>query len=243
MLNRMEVFLEQCLTGIDQGAYRERLCGELRQHMSELVQRLEEAGYGSSAAQEEALRRMGDPAEINRSCREEWLRRQSRELGYCLRHGWQALIRIWALSWLCGMALSLVGFTSDVIYANRITFMMMGSPTLCFVYGAVGFLIPFCYGAWQLRKFFRFHRSPRLIVTGVLLFAWGVKVFSTALPLAWCYGLSLMDWNGILTAACHGNEFTAPWFSMTYLMATFVGCVLLGCVGGRERIHQKAFSR
>ena len=235
----MDDFLEQCLEGIGQGAYRERLCGELRLHAQELAQQLEQAGYSAAAAQEEALRRMGDPAAINQHCKEEWMRRQSGELSYCLQHGWQALVEIWALAWLCAMALSLVGFTSDIIYVDRITFMMMGNPTLCFIRGAVVFVIPFCYGARHLWNDFRLHPHPRLLITGILLLAWGVQMFSTALPVALCYGLSLMDWNGIIEAACHGDEFTAPWFSMNYLVVTFACCVLLGGVGTRVSKHQR----
>ena len=75
---RAEDYLSQCLYGIPKSKYRERLRGELAEHLTLLESDLEAAGRPPEEAQSEALRQMGDADALNAGYRAAWLRQPER---------------------------------------------------------------------------------------------------------------------------------------------------------------------
>lgn len=74
----MNGFLSRCLEDVPEGSYRNRTEKELKDHLLELVQDLERAGYAPEEARTIARERMGDPAELSRRYAREWRRRALR---------------------------------------------------------------------------------------------------------------------------------------------------------------------
>ena len=73
-----EDYLSQCLYGIPKSKYRERLRGELAEHLALLASDLEAAGRPPEEARSEALRQMGDADALNAGYRAAWLRQPER---------------------------------------------------------------------------------------------------------------------------------------------------------------------
>lgn len=71
-------FLEQCLDGLPKDEYRKRTQAELTDHLMELYNDLESGGYSPEEAQARAVELMGEPEDLNKVFRAEWVRRASR---------------------------------------------------------------------------------------------------------------------------------------------------------------------
>ena len=67
-------YIRRALAGIPKSEYRNRLRGELSDHLTQLAADLEAAGRDPEEARSEALRQMGDAETLNEDYRAEWLR-------------------------------------------------------------------------------------------------------------------------------------------------------------------------
>ena len=94
-----EDYIGRCLSGIPKSKYRERLRGELSEHLALLESDLEAAAYAPEEARTEALRQMGDAEALNEGYRAEWFRQPerrrwdlTRELYGCLLAGLSVMV-------------------------------------------------------------------------------------------------------------------------------------------------------
>lgn len=224
-MNWMDDFIARCLVDVPEGKYRERTEKELRDHMEKLRQ---------SCSEEEVLTRMGDPERLRREYKAAWQRtfqaragRLGTIAGGCLLMG--------VLYIGTALFLSLLGFTSDAVYAEPHTltghnFPIQGSPWALAIFGSALFLVPFPLGALFLRFRFRRERHPAIWVTLGLLAAWvGEKAAIISLS-ALIYEMPLgLD---LLRRISRGGDVTGPWFTPAYIALTFLGCLVLGWLFG-----------
>ena len=210
-----EDYLSQCLYGIPKSKYRERLRGELAEHLALLVSDLEGVGYAPEEAQREAIRQMGDAKALNEGYRTEWLRQPERRRWDLTRELYGCL-----LAWLSvTVLLPLFG-----ILWNEWNTPPHHPPT--WVFGAVAFLCAALPNAFFLRYVFRGRKDQR----GRLL---------AGLSTTWLLGHGLML---LLNAAVYRQSpFSLPptlaysdrqgtlwWYTQFFIIWTYAGQFALG---------------
>lgn len=223
----MEVFISQCLTDVPPGKYRARTEKELRDHMQTQLRFLSEA---------EALQVMGDPERLRKEYKAAWARTfQARTVrgtrctgviaGGCL---------IMGTLYICtALFLAMLGFTTDSTSASLISLdlPMTGGSLALTIFGSALFLVPFPLGALYLRSRFPEERRTLWITAG-LLAAWAGEKAAIILLSALIYEMPLsLD---LLHRISQGGDVTGPWFTPTYILLTFVGCLVLGQLFGRK---------
>lgn len=231
MMDWANDFLERCLSGIPEGKYERRLQKELEGHLAALETDLTAAGYAPEEARAEAVRRMGDPAALNRDYLAQWLRRPER-LGYdfltCFRGS------LWAGVWYVGafLLLGLIGFAYD---RGDIPFPMLSSnPSWRIIAGIVMFLCAYLADAAFLRRTFRGRKRKRLLITLGLLLAWVCEKGVIMLISTLLYGF--LPLPELMYRIAYGGDQSAPWFKYYYLIWTFCACFPLGWLfGGGEK--------
>ena len=220
----METFILPCLSGISDLSYQRRLSKELADHLEALAHDLEEAGMPPPQAQAAALSRMGDPVQLSRHFREQWLCHIrtpryviSRLWLGCLATGLFYLILLFPLSALGLMPYDFVPGLSSVA-----RMLLVG------VSGHLLFLVSFSLGAVLLSRSFLDHPRLPLLVTAGLLLAWlGEKCFIFLFS-GFLYSLSPLNPLPLLNRISGGSDPTAPWFTPVYLCVTLLLCPILG---------------
>lgn len=225
-MNWMDDFISQCLTEVPEGKYRTRTEKELRDHMETLRR---------SCSEEEVLVRMGDPERLRREYRAAWnrtLQARAGRLGVIAK----GCFLMGALYICAAMILSMLGFTTDMTSVRPTvlgrTFPMYGDTAALTIFGSSLFLFPFSLGALYLRARFRDARRPAVWVTLGLLAAWAGEKAAIISLSALIYGMPLgLD---LLHHISRGGDVTGPWFTPTYIVLTFLGCLILGQLFGRN---------
>lgn len=238
-MNWMDVFIEHTLEKVPEGRYRKRAEAELRDHLETQFRALIEAGWTEDEAQAETLRVMGEPEKLQGEYEAAWRRSlpaRLETLGRRLGVIAAGCFLMGALYIYTAMFLSLLGFTYDGVSPHPQTltgrnFPILGDGPALTIFGASLFLIPFPLGALFLKFRFQRERRPTSLVTAGLLSAWaGEKAVIIGLS-ALIYQMPLgLD---LLHRISRGGDVTGPWFTPTYIVLTFVGCLLLGQLFGR----------
>lgn len=233
-MNWMDNFLIESLEKVPNGRYRKRAEAELRDHLETQCRTLTEAGRAAEEAQTEALRLMGEPEKLQGEYEAAWrstLEGRLNGLGQRLGVIAAGCLLMGALYIYTAMFLSLLGFTYDGVSPHPQTltgrnFPILGDGPALTIFGASLFLIPFPLGALFLKFRFQRERRPTSLVTAGLLAAWaGEKAVIIGLS-ALIYQMPLgLD---LLHRISRGGDVTGPWFTPTYIVLTFVGCLLLG---------------
>jgi len=236
-MNWAEEFISRCLAGVPEGKYRTRAGKELRDHLECQYRALTETGRTEDEARTEALAAMGDPDRLRNEYRTAWSRTlQARTgrlgviAGGCLLMG--------TLYLLTAVILSTLGFTYDSVAACPHTltgrnFPILGGGPALTIFGSALFLVPFPLGALYLRARFRDARSPVVWVTLGLLAAWAGEKAAIISLSALIYGMPLGP--DLLRRISYGGDVTGPWFTPAYIVLTFLGCLVLGQLFGRNR--------
>lgn len=140
-----------------------------------------------------------------------------------------ALMAITYVASLCFLAAA--GYTYD----TRPGIPIVGNPKVLLLYGCVLFTVPFGVGALYFRKAFRYRRNRPAAITSALLFAWaGEKAVILGLS-SLVYDVSIWRLPELIKRISGGGDPTAPWFTVKYILATLVGCVVIGLVSGFEK--------
>ena len=225
----MKKYVSQCVTSIDDPAYRRRLEGELADHLEELAADLERSGLTPDAAQKRALEKMGEPKELREAYRRAWLAYSQSPRGILrtMAAGWCWMAGIYVLA---VFVLGLVGFRYD-----SGAYPIQGHPGRLFVYGGLLFLIPFFTGALRLSRGFPPGRHRVKLVTAGLLAGWLTEKGTVIVLSSWIYDIPLWRVSELLARVHGGGDPTAPWFTPVYILGTLAGCFLLGTVFGQKK--------
>lgn len=202
MKDWMKHFLEQALFAIPDPAYRRRLEQELTDNLTELYRDLERAGYGPEEAGTAALERMGDPKALNRRFREEFLRREAKR---SVPNG---------IIYNCVISGILYVITVIVLCRSRLIsfYGHTNGAAMTYAHAIVGvilFVLPFGLTAALMRSCFLWHPHRKTAVTLCLLVPWLAE--------------KAMLWS----ARQHW-----PWITPSYVVLTFLGCLVLGQLAG-----------
>lgn len=232
MLDWADDFLRQCFGRIPEGRYSERLRSELETHLTALARDLTEAGYDREDARAEALRRMGDPAGLNRSYRESWLRQPE-----CRAHDAGKMFFGCVIAGACYIAafivLGMIGFTYDGESPDRISIpLLSANPLPRIIFGTVLFLCAYPAATIYLRAVFRGRRNERVLITLGLLMTWVCEKLSILLLSSLIYGISPFSLSELMYRIAYGGDQSAPWFKLPYIILTFAGCFVLGWLAG-----------
>ena len=237
-MNWMDIFIGETLENVPESRYRKRAEAELRDHLETQFRALIEAGWNEDEAQAETLRVMGEPEKLKLEYETAWKRSlpgRMEALGVRLGVIAGGCLLMGALYIYTAMFLSLLGFTYDGVSPHPQTltgrnFPILGEGPALTIFGTSLFLIPFPLGALFLRSRFQRERHPAGLVTAGLLAAWaGEKTVIIGLS-ALIYEMPLsLD---LLHRISRGGDVTGPWFTPSYIVLTFVGCLLLGMVFG-----------
>ena len=156
-----EDYLSQCLSGIPKSKYRERLRGELEEHLALLEGDLKKRCDSSEEAHSDALRQMGDAKTLNADYRAAWLRQSE-------RRRWD-LTRMLYGCLQAGMSVMVV-FPFFAEFWSKWDMPLRHPPE--WIYGAVMFLIAALPNAVFLRLAFRGRSDRRRLLIGGLLLTW-----------------------------------------------------------------------
>lgn len=172
-MNWMDGFLTQCLEGVPRGDYRDRTEQELRDHLLSLARDLEGAGYAPEETQALAQFRMGDPAELARSCVREWNRRRQARLLPC------------ALMTVC--VLLNMGASFSYYFSSGALFVRVYSGTWPFVFAA--YLFPALWnGKWGKIRYYSQRLAEVNAITALFcLPVPGLHLTDSSIP--WGYGI------------------------------------------------------
>lgn len=237
MLDWADDFFQQCFDCIPEGRYYKRLRSELEIHLTALTHDLSEAGYSQAEARAEALRQMGDPAELNRSYREAWLRQPEYRALVAGKMFWGCILAGFCYI-VAFLALCMIGFTYDAMYPGRTNIpLLSGDPLPRIIFGAVLFLCAYLANAIYLRIVFRRHRNKYVLITTGLLMTWVCEKASILLLSSLVYGIPPFMLPELMYRIAYGGDQSAPWFQVPYIIWTFAGCFVLGwlfCFGRRD---------
>ena len=235
-----EDYIRRCLSGIPQSKYRERLQGELADHLAQLVEDVSRAGRSEAEAQAEALRQMGDADALNAACHAEWLRQPER----------RRCDRIWLVS---GCLLASVGFLlafalillGALILGLFNPFAGAGllpppwSKSLPVLSGAFLYAAAFVPNAMFLRKSFRRRERRTALITAGLLLSWFIGKGSVLLFIIVVYGFPAIQGYSPLTGPFLEMGGKLLWFTWPFIAASLLGCAALGWLFGRDRHGEK----
>ena len=217
-----EDYLSQCLSGIPKSKYRERLRGELEEHLALLEGDLKKRCDSSEEAHSDALRQMGDAKELNAGYWAEWLRQPER--------------RRWDLSrMLCGCLLAgFLSFPASTVLGvlwNMFDGPLRSAPI--WIAGVALYLSAAVPDALFLRAAFRGRTDCRARMICGLLLMWCVGTAVMLLGIGVLYGqvFPLPAYSGRLTGTADGFwvRGTLRWFTYPFLLWTLAASPLLGC--------------
>ena len=121
-------------------------------------------------------------------------------------------------------ALNSLGFTPDSGFPDRVSYPLYGHPERQLFYGGMLFLVSFSLNALHLRRTFRLHPRPGLMILSGLLFTWLCE--KTGL-FTLC---SLLGGNSMMDILLGGWADAAPWLTFPYVLFSFVGCFILAAL-------------
>ncbi len=168
MSDRLTFYLEECLSEVPESKYRQRLHGELEEHLTDLTESFLARGYGETEAALRAMEKLGSPKKLREEYRDAWRQqpeRWRRNLGRLFIGCFLALM---------GHLLALLFLEHFGSAAGGRFLKVYGDPRRRLFAGAVlfaGQTLP-CL-SWLL---LRFRRSPdrRAWVTAGLLLTWAL---------------------------------------------------------------------
>ena len=166
-------FISHALDGIPKDKYLQRTKAELTDHLMELASDLESGGYSPKEAQARALELMGDPAQLNPSFREEWVRRAS-NWKYCLSALLKAAIHATAANiftrWILLYPL--------LIFGHGVLFDVLenGNPLSVSLFTLVNFLPGLWFCARELHERFFLHPRHTVLMCIGFLSLWILDV-------------------------------------------------------------------
>lgn len=231
-MDQANEFLERCLSGIPDGRYRRRVCGELADHLELLVRDLTEAGLGEEEARAEALQKMGDPEALNREYYAVWERRTrfQRDFEWCVAGGIVGRLSFALFGPLAGAAVYLISlYCPDQISTLILNGSLFGGCYYDWLLYAAAYIPNALFLGWA----FRGRRRARTLVAFGLAATRAVEtvvmIFCSAAAHYGTDALTLLQ-RGI----------SDPWFTVPYLIASFAACLALGWVFGGKRPQQGA---
>jgi len=137
-----------------------------------------------------------------------------------------SLMAITYVASLCLLAAA--GYTYDARPGTPI----IGNPKALLLFGSVLFTVPFGVGALYFRKAFRYRRDRSAAITSALLIAWaGEKAVILGIS-SLIYDVSIWRLPELISRISGGGDPTAPWFTAKYILATMIGCIVLGIASG-----------
>ena len=219
-------FLNRCLEDIPPCRYRRRLQAELEDHLFSLAADLEETGLSPEDAQEQALAYMGDPEKLNRSCREEFHRRQQADPLHQFKILFNASLFMGGLYLFAFFfLLPMLGFSVDAQFEGGRSWMLRDNPHFQALFGTVLFLTTYPLGSLALRMWHEGHPHRTWMVTLGLLFTRAGEQLAISF-----FGFLLFrsEFAQLLTRSGF------PWFQPAYILLTVSGCLLLGWLSGRR---------
>lgn len=214
-------FLRRCLDGIPPCEYRFQLQRELEDHILCLARELEDSGASPEEARTQALILMGRPDELNKSYQALFVQRQLEAPFYILGRFFSLAMLTGLFYLLTWFVLGRMGFTADAVFAGRVNYPLYGHPWHQLIFGSVIFTIPFSINALYLRRAFRLHPYPGLMVTSGILFTWLCEKTVLFVLSSLLCGVSMLD---ILVG---GWSDIAPWLNFPYILFSFLGCFVL----------------
>ena len=227
----MEDYVNDILLDVDDASYHRRAKAELMNHVSEEYQVLVDRGYEPEEARAKVLERMGGVESLRKDYRVACLHVVSSRGRYYFRH---VLIGcfLMAIAYVASFCLLAgAGYTYDARPGTPI----IGNPKALLLFGCVLFTVPFGAGTLYFRKVFKYRQDRSTAITSALLFAWaGEKAAILGLS-SLIYDVSIWRLPELITRISAGGDQTAPWFTVKYILATMIGCVVLGLVSGFER--------
>ena len=216
-----EDYIRRALAGIPNSAYKNRLRGELTDHLALLVSDLEAVGRSPEEAQAEALRQMGDAEALNEGYRAEWLRQpESRR--------WDLILMVYGCL-LAGLCSFLGGVILGVLWEPGYGYLRYAP---IWIAGIGLFLSAAIPNALFLRRVFRGRARQGALMIAGLLFTWCVGKGLMLLGFRAMYGqfFPLPAYNGRLFGAPDGQMIKGSfrWFTNSYLAWTFAASPLVG---------------
>ena len=220
-MNWAEEFIRRALAGIPNSAYKNRLRGELAEHLALLASDLEAAGRGPEEAQAEALRQMGDAEALCEDYRAEWLRQpESRR--------WDLVLMVYGCL-IAGLCSFFAGVVLGVLWEPGYGY-LRNAPI--WIAGIALYLSAAVPNALFLRKVFRGRARQSALMIAGLLFTWCIGKGLMLLGFGALYGhvFPLPAYNGRLFGTPDGYQVKGSfrWFTYSYMAWTFATSPLLG---------------
>ena len=231
-----EEYLSDCLAGIPKSKYRERLSGELEEHLALLLGDLEKAGRSPEEARREALEQMGDAETLNADYRAAWLRRPER-------------VR-WDLSRMaCGCVIagvsSFFGFVILGVLWDAGSGPLRNAPM--WVFGALLYACTAVPNALFLRSAFHERANRCALIVAGMLFTWCITKGMMLLGFGALYGdiFPLPAYNGRLVGTPDGHwvKGSFRWFTNSYLVWTFIASPLVGWLFALKKKEERGHAR
>lgn len=228
-----EGFVHRVLSAVPGGSYRRRMEAELRDHLETQCRALTEAGWPETEAQTEALRLMGEPEKLQKEYEAAWRRSPQAGAGrtaarFGIITGGCVLMGVL----YCTIAILLLIFSR--LLGESSLFLMAGieqdvpNQIFCIIFMFL-FLVPASFVGLYLHFCVRRERHPVRVVTAGLLTPW---LGGRAAILLMCMADTGLPLGPELLERLPNYSFFLI-FSPSYMVATFVGCILLGQFFGR----------
>ncbi len=229
-----EDYLSQCLNGIPKSKYRERLRGELAEHLALLEDDFNKICDSSEEARSEAMRQMGDAEALNADYRAAWLRQPER--------------RRWDFGRMaCGCVIAGIFSFFGFVILSELWDMRNGTlrDAPMWLFGALLFGCAAVPNALFLRSAFRGRADRCVRIMGGMLLMWCVGTGLMLLGFGVLYGhiFPLPAYNHRLTGTSDGYwvEGSFRWFTNSYLAWTLPVSPLVGWLfTGNKRGEKEA---
>ncbi|MGI6643564.1 MAG: permease prefix domain 1-containing protein [Bacillota bacterium] len=227
----MEDYVNDILVDVDDASYHRRAKAQLTDHLSEEYQVLVDRGYKPEEARAKAIEQMGGVESLRKDYKVACLHVVSSRRGY---YFWHVLIGclLMAITYVASLCcLAAAGYTYDARPGTPI----IGNPKALLLFRCILFIVPFGVGALYFRKAFRYRPDRSVAITSALLFAWaGEKAAILGLS-SLIYDVSIWRLPELIDRISGGGDQTAPWFTVKYILATMIGCIVLGLVSDFEK--------
>jgi len=236
-MTQISEFIDLALNGLPKDKYRRRIQAELTDHLLELADELEVDGYSPEDVQARAIELMGDPAHLNPSFREIWIRRTS-NFKYCVGAFFKAAFHAFLVNTFLRYLLT---FPLAKIAASDLLESLFGynSPIPIFLFALVYVLPGLWFSARELSERFAIHpHRKRLLLCGFLT-VWFLDMLPflptifdlDRLPAAFHFltgGIRLPMYLGhlLLIALAWDNSFDMNSASIAYNFSILILCIL-----------------
>lgn len=107
---------------------------------------------------------------------------------------------------------------------------IIGNPEAIQLIQRVLFIVPFVIATIYFRIVFRKTRWRFLTITLCLLTVWAAEKLAIMGISSLIYGIGIWRFSDLLYRISDGGDQSAPWFTLTYIQLTFMGCLLLSLI-------------